>query len=343
MGDGKRKGGGHSGRNASSSPEQCSAVTTVHHTKRAKLSEVYNGGSVFYERTNTINGNFDGVDGSVNCGGGTYNAPVLTDLSSSDYRPEHGHVPTSVSTSVIPSFLVGGVTSVSVASSVSSLQPQQQQQQQQTSRKKKQNKNAAAASTKLSATTSPRDAHPSFLSHPPALYSDCSPPPLHLPPPLLASTTTTTSTMMERGRSPDHNSNGSSNGSVIQYDAHGNPKPRNSANARERDRTHSVNSAFITLRTLIPTEPADRKLSKIETLRLAASYIAHLSTVLMVGAEGVDQPCIKHQAMLRGPGSESMPKPVCTFCLSASRHKPIRPESCMFKDVRHAMPIGARR
>lgn len=45
----------------------------------------------------------------------------------------------------------------------------------------------------------------------------------------------------------------------------------------------SVNSAFSTLRTLIPTEPKDRKLSKIETLRLASSYISHLGTQLMAG------------------------------------------------------------
>ncbi|XP_005874855.1 PREDICTED: transcription factor 15, partial [Myotis brandtii] len=38
-------------------------------------------------------------------------------------------------------------------------------------------------------------------------------------------------------------------------------------------RTQSVNTAFTALRTLIPTEPVDRKLSKIETLRLASSYI----------------------------------------------------------------------
>src|SRR4051812_7520890 len=57
-------------------------------------------------------------------------------------------------------------------------------------------------------------------------------------------------------------------------------KPRYVANQRERDRTHSVNSAFIELRHLIPTEPADRKLSKIETLRLAVSYISHLHCVL---------------------------------------------------------------
>ncbi|KAK2172317.1 hypothetical protein NP493_974g00012 [Ridgeia piscesae] len=74
---------------------------------------------------------------------------------------------------------------------------------------------------------------------------------------------------------------------------------RYTANARERDRTHSVNAAFVTLRTLIPTEPADRKLSKIETLRLATSYISHLHTVLMVGMDGRDQPCVKHQALVR--------------------------------------------
>lgn len=45
----------------------------------------------------------------------------------------------------------------------------------------------------------------------------------------------------------------------------------------------SVNTAFSTLRTLIPTEPKDRKLSKIETLRLASSYISHLGTQLMAG------------------------------------------------------------
>nr|CAD7194856.1 unnamed protein product [Timema douglasi] len=42
-----------------------------------------------------------------------------------------------------------------------------------------------------------------------------------------------------------------------------------------------VNSAFTTLRTLIPTEPVDRKLSKIETLRLASSYISHLQAQLL--------------------------------------------------------------
>ena len=93
------------------------------------------------------------------------------------------------------------------------------------------------------------------------------------------------------------------------------------ANARERDRTNSVNSAFLTLRTLIPTEPRDRKLSKIETLRLASSYIQHLNTVLQSGLDIIDQPCIQHPALLsRLFGIHcGMTAPVCTFCLSASK------------------------
>ena len=54
-------------------------------------------------------------------------------------------------------------------------------------------------------------------------------------------------------------------------------------NERERGRTQSVNGAFAHLRGMIPTEPVDRKLSKIETLRLATSYIEHLINQLNSG------------------------------------------------------------
>ncbi len=73
------------------------------------------------------------------------------------------------------------------------------------------------------------------------------------------------------------------------------PRQRQVANQRERDRTHSVNSAFLQLRDLIPTEPLDRKLSKIETLRLAGSYINHLSSILTMPAEFADEPCFFKQ------------------------------------------------
>ncbi|XP_061404732.1 basic helix-loop-helix transcription factor scleraxis-like [Lethenteron reissneri] len=113
---------------------------------------------------------------------------------------------------------------------------------------------------------------------------------------------------------------------------------RRAANARERDRTQSVNSAFTALRTLIPTEPADRKLSKLETLLLASSYIAHLGNTLLAG-----QPCGQQQQHGGGGGGGGVqvtramqgstasaaataasicagePRIICTFCLSDQR------------------------
>ncbi|VVC32283.1 Myc-type, basic helix-loop-helix (bHLH) domain [Cinara cedri] len=75
---------------------------------------------------------------------------------------------------------------------------------------------------------------------------------------------------------------------------------RSGANARERDRTQSVNSAFDVLRTMIPIDPPDRKLSKIETLQLATKYIYHLSQILN---SGDIEP-------------ESRTYDVCIFCLT---------------------------
>lgn len=86
-------------------------------------------------------------------------------------------------------------------------------------------------------------------------------------------------------------SNRASNGKQRKFS----PKQRQVANQRERDRTHSVNSAFLQLRSLIPTEPLDRKLSKIETLRLAGSYINHLYSVLIMPEEYADEPCLYKQ------------------------------------------------
>lgn len=60
-----------------------------------------------------------------------------------------------------------------------------------------------------------------------------------------------------------------------QPSSHKRPK-RGQANRRERVRTENVNAGFDRLRKLIPTDPLDRKLSKIEILRLATSYIKHL-------------------------------------------------------------------
>ncbi|KAJ8016842.1 hypothetical protein DPEC_G00011550 [Dallia pectoralis] len=113
-------------------------------------------------------------------------------------------------------------------------------------------------------------------------------------------------------------------------------KQRSAANARERDRTQSVNTAFTALRTLIPTEPVDRKLSKIETLRLASRYISHLANTLLLGdGNGDGQPCLG-AVYAHGEGGEKQPRNICTFCLSNKR-KGIKNA----KDCRQMRGIGS--
>ncbi|KAL7745634.1 hypothetical protein ACLKA6_009851 [Drosophila palustris] len=92
--------------------------------------------------------------------------------------------------------------------------------------------------------------------------------------------------------------------------------PRQKINARERYRTFNVNSAYEALRSLIPTEPVNRKLSKIEIIRLASSYITHLRSTLNTGTDR--QPCLLHKwkneniEQING-GAERLS--ICTFCL----------------------------
>ena len=75
--------------------------------------------------------------------------------------------------------------------------------------------------------------------------------------------------------------------------------PRGAANARERTRMRVLSKAFGRLKLTLPWVPPDTKLSKLDTLRLATSYISHLKKVLhdendgqaddgaMVGEDGV--------------------------------------------------------
>ncbi|XP_050073358.1 transcription factor 15 [Anopheles maculipalpis] len=123
--------------------------------------------------------------------------------------------------------------------------------------------------------------------------------------------TSSTSTSGESGKDP-----------LLTFDQ------RLQANARERYRTHSiarldvysVNSAFNNLRQLIPTEPHNRKLSKIETLRLAKSYISHLIAVLVTG--NGQRPCVDtiNQESTLGRDepdtSTAYRQSICTFCVT---------------------------
>ncbi|KAM9782900.1 transcription factor 21 [Neosynchiropus ocellatus] len=62
--------------------------------------------------------------------------------------------------------------------------------------------------------------------------------------------------------------------------AEGKQVQRNAANARERARMRVLSKAFSRLKTSLPWVPPDTKLSKLDTLRLASSYIAHLRQIL---------------------------------------------------------------
>ena len=98
-------------------------------------------------------------------------------------------------------------------------------------------------------------------------------------------------------------------------------KQRRHANARERTRTHSVNDGFVLLRNLIPTEPVNRKLSKIETLRLATSYIWHLNA-LLVNSYTSDiqsyQESLSSRQLYYSTCTAGTDK-VCTFCITFLR------------------------
>ena len=67
---------------------------------------------------------------------------------------------------------------------------------------------------------------------------------------------------------------------LMELDSEGKPIQRNAANARERARMRVLSKAFGRLKTTLPWVPADTKLSKLDTLRLASCYIAHLRNVL---------------------------------------------------------------
>ncbi|KAM3909900.1 transcription factor 23-like [Leptodactylus fuscus] len=58
----------------------------------------------------------------------------------------------------------------------------------------------------------------------------------------------------------------------------GKQSPEN--NARERNRVRTLRQAFLSLQAALPSVPPNTKLSKLDVLVLATSYIAHLSQTL---------------------------------------------------------------
>ncbi|XP_055906749.1 pancreas transcription factor 1 subunit alpha [Eupeodes corollae] len=61
---------------------------------------------------------------------------------------------------------------------------------------------------------------------------------------------------------------------------------RQAANLRERRRMQSINEAFEGLRSHIPTLPYEKRLSKVDTLKLAISYITFLGEMVRKDKNG---------------------------------------------------------
>ncbi|XP_059607437.1 pancreas transcription factor 1 subunit alpha isoform X1 [Phlebotomus argentipes] len=61
---------------------------------------------------------------------------------------------------------------------------------------------------------------------------------------------------------------------------------RQAANLRERRRMQSINEAFEGLRSHIPTLPYEKRLSKVDTLKLAISYITFLGEMVRKDRNG---------------------------------------------------------
>ncbi|XP_062844047.1 pancreas transcription factor 1 subunit alpha [Trichomycterus rosablanca] len=72
---------------------------------------------------------------------------------------------------------------------------------------------------------------------------------------------------------------------------------RQAANVRERRRMQSINDAFEGLRSHIPTLPYEKRLSKVDTLRLAIGYINFLAEL------------VQSDAPIRNPGHEALNQP----------------------------------
>lgn len=67
----------------------------------------------------------------------------------------------------------------------------------------------------------------------------------------------------------------------------GRGRPAEANAARERSRVQTLRNAFLELQRTLPSVPPDTKLSKLDVLILATTYIAHLTRTLQ--EEGADE------------------------------------------------------
>ena len=89
---------------------------------------------------------------------------------------------------------------------------------------------------------------------------------------------------------------------------------RRAANVRERNRMKTINGAFHSLRERLPIACRERKVSKVDTLRLAINYIQHLSDTLqhLDTAPATLDTCSRHYVTQEHFGSD-VTAPSCRF------------------------------
>ncbi|KAL6097881.1 tcf24 [Pungitius sinensis] len=86
--------------------------------------------------------------------------------------------------------------------------------------------------------------------------------------------------------SPDGPSRDLQRARVLQSGGGGRGRPAAANAARERSRVQTLRTAFLELQRTLPSVPPDTKLSKLDVLILATTYIAHLTRTLQEeGAE----------------------------------------------------------
>jgi hypothetical protein len=96
---------------------------------------------------------------------------------------------------------------------------------------------------------------------------------------------------------------------------------RRAANVRERKRMFSLNEAFDQLREIVPIFAYEKKLSRIETLRLAIIYIAFM-TELVLSGKTVDEASLNANVVL------NQWTDTCTYQMNSSSICDDTPTSC---------------
>lgn len=129
---------------------------------------------------------------------------------------------------------------------------------------------------------------------------------------------------MQRARPPPPGSGGSGgSGGPGASGAAGAPgwrgRPAAANAARERSRVQTLRTAFLELQRTLPAVPPDTKLSKLDVLILATTYIAHLTKTLQ--EEGPEEGDKHSEALppMKGQGYLH-PVKVCTTTKNSTHH-----------------------